>query len=1049
MSSKKKQHVKPKDSFDAERLLGGSEGVLTGKDATRYHVAVGDIPECTKTCPAGVNVKAYINLIANRKFEEAVEVIRKANPFPAVCGRVCTRPCEQHCELALNGDPIAIRALKKYASDYELARRPLDAHPCIIRYKEKIAVIGAGPAGLTAAVDLMNQGYPITVFEEKNEPGGMLRYGIPPYRLPDRILKREIDWIQNLGVTITTNKKISDPAELLKKGFSAVLIAGGAPKSFPLGIQGEKSKGVLNALFFLRELNSDRPIPLKGNVVVIGGGSTAIDAARSAIRLGAQKVVVAYRRRIEEMPAEQEEIEAAQKEGVTFKFLVMPKEIKTQNNSVCAITFYKAKLGEKDDSGRPRPLRTDATITLKADTIIPAVGAMPAINSIKGVNVTTSKGVVEVSEDGQTIIQGIFAAGDIELGSSTVVDAIGRGHNAARGIHAYLQHISLPKEEQHLFKHIQIYLGVPKCSRAADAFKRLAVGGKPTSFEEIETPLSDFQTIEEAQRCLTCGSCYACPTCLPNCTNKQLIATIADTTFLIKAPPELSKKITFEGAKTYQLNSNGHKKPMELQSLTAYVDPDLCIGCGRCEEVCAYRSIKNILTKDKRPIAEVAHTTCRSCSACVSECPAGAISQGYMSDTHILQRLQKKHSPHEGVKGLMSYWSTPSPVFNTYDGVVELMSARKASPMFLIRALAKAGRGLLLIRPDEITGSHYLPWEESPDEIIRLTKNLLASQGISPDRIHYNELLKGKKPSELIEELAITLDKKNLSMLNISGLQSHQSPLGETINLLRILGVNPDIQPYETTFSSPKATKQKKPVFFEACIPLLYHIGLAHKLFDLSPLRTAIRTILSKTTICEGFAQGLYCPSKNLENNIAFNGKQITKKIETNNTAVFKKIQPSKLIVPTPEAYVSFSQTKTTVPVSGLPDEIFEFLTKYKKLPSIHKTVALHHACTMNNDPFYESIKKLLSYIPNLHVIELNDACGQTHFEAINGESKEKALQLMHNAQAKKADMILCTSPYCQAHLLLCEREGCWNTVDIEITDIYQFLHPVFEEITK
>ena len=162
------------------------------------------IPECTKACPAGINVKAYVKLIANRKFEEAIEVIREANPFPAVCGRVCTRPCEDTCELGVYGDSIPIRALKRYASDYELARRSIVIEPCEIIYKEKIAIIGAGPAGLTAAVDLIKLGYPVTVFEAEKEPGGMLRYAIPPYRLPDRILKRELDWIKGLGIKIIT-----------------------------------------------------------------------------------------------------------------------------------------------------------------------------------------------------------------------------------------------------------------------------------------------------------------------------------------------------------------------------------------------------------------------------------------------------------------------------------------------------------------------------------------------------------------------------------------------------------------------------------------------------------------------------------------------------------------------------------------------------------------------------------------------------------------------------------------------------------------------------
>ena len=263
-----------------ETLLGGKSGFLKSGEK-QYKIEVKGVPKCTEACPAGVNVKTYVNLIANRKFEEAIDVIRQTNPFPAVCGRVCTRPCEDTCILSETGDTISIRALKRYASDYELARRPIFVEPCEIKYKEKIAIIGAGPAGLTAGVDLIRLGFPVYVFEASNEPGGMLRYGIPPYRLPDRILKREIDWIKGLGVNIKINKKINKPEELLKKGFSAVLIAGGASKSFPLGIKGEKADGVIDSLQFLKDINNKKFKKISGKVVVIGGGSTAFDAARS------------------------------------------------------------------------------------------------------------------------------------------------------------------------------------------------------------------------------------------------------------------------------------------------------------------------------------------------------------------------------------------------------------------------------------------------------------------------------------------------------------------------------------------------------------------------------------------------------------------------------------------------------------------------------------------------------------------------------------------------------------------------------------------------
>jgi len=329
--------------FNAESIIGGKTSILK-VDGENYNIEVKGLPECSKACPAGINVKAYVNLIANRKFEEAVKVIRQANPFPAICGRICTRPCEDNCEQGVNGDSVSIRALKRYASDYELVRRSLIIEPCERIYDEKIAIVGAGPAGLSAAVDLIRMGYPVTVFEAQKDPGGMLRYAIPSYRLPKRILKREIDWIKNLGVEIKTGKRIKDPATLFKKGYSAILIAVGTPKSLPLGIEGEDADGVIDSLLFLQQINTNCPMEVKGDVVVIGGGSTAFDVARSAIRLGAKKVTLAYRRGLKEMPAENEEIKDAQDEDVKILTLAIPKRIIVKKGKLTGIEFLKAEL---------------------------------------------------------------------------------------------------------------------------------------------------------------------------------------------------------------------------------------------------------------------------------------------------------------------------------------------------------------------------------------------------------------------------------------------------------------------------------------------------------------------------------------------------------------------------------------------------------------------------------------------------------------------------------------------------------------------------------
>jgi len=840
------------------------------------------------------------------------------------------------------------------------------------------------------------------------------------------------------GVEIKTGKKIKDPANLLKKGFSTVLIAGGAPKSFPLDIRGEKADGVVDALQFLREINEGKPQEISGNIVVIGGGSTAFDAARSAIRLGCKRVTIAYRRGLEEMPADNEEIEAAQDEGVEIKTLLIPNKIIVKNNCVNEIEFLKAKLGKPDKSGRRTSVPIEnSEFSIKADFVIIAVGAMPDVGYVGGVKVTTPKGVIAVKEKGQTVLENIFAAGDVEMGPSSVVDAIGRGHEAARGINAYLRDIT-PSQREELVKTLQIYLGSPIRSRAKYKPKKLE-RKKLTTFEEVEGSLTDFEAIEEASRCFNCGPCYACPICLPNCKNKQLVAEIEDITALVKAPLELSLDITENGPSDFKLKSEGATKTVRLHSLTSKVDSNLCIGCGRCEEVCAYRAIKNIVTKEKRIISQVAHDSCASCSACVSECPAGAITQGYMSDNQILSRLSDKKTPYEGVKGLMSYWSTPSPLFGKTDSIVELMSARKPSPMFLIRALARTKRGLLVIKPDETTGSHYLPWEEPPSEVIEHTWNLLKLVGISPDRIQYIDLPKGKNPTFLLKEFSQKLDKKNLGRLEIQISENIKNPFGEAISLLRILGAKPDIKPSEEFHSLPKVNRNGK-AYFEGCLPMLHRIGEAHKLFDLGNTRLAIIELLKILKIDAGVIEGFSCPSKRLLNTNIETKKDIVSKIKENNIKAFKKANPKDLILATPEAYLSFSKEKQFGNILSLPEEILEKLRKIKSLTSVKKTVAIHHACNLDKDHYYKTTKKILECIPGIKIVELQAKCGQKEFFDLNGDSKQAAIDLMIEADRKNAETIICTSPYCESHLLMCSREGSWRSVDMKISDMYQVL---------
>ena len=882
-------------------------------------------------------------------------------------------------------------------------------------------------------------GYPVTVFEASDDPGGMLRYGIPAYRLPDRILKREIDWIKSLGIIIETGKKISDPASLLKENFSAVLIAGGAPRSISLGIEGEKAKGVINALEFLRSINQGNFQSIKGHVVVIGAGSTAFDAARSAVRIGAKKVTLAYRRSIKEMPAEKEEIDAAIDENVEILTLVIPKMIHEKNGRVTGIDFYKAELKEKDKSGRPRPIPIkDSEFTINADIIIPAIGAMADIGFVGGLKVITQDGIINVGEHCKTQLQGIFAAGDVEMGPSTVVDAIGRGHVAARGIDAYLSKTSPPESEE-IVKTLQIVLGSPVCSKVKYKPKKLIDGEKVTDFNEVYGSLDDFQAVEEASRCLSCGACYACPVCLPNCVNKQLVAKIKDRTVLVKVPSELSYELYDKQTKEIQVKFKDSESTMRLSSLTSKVDKELCISCGRCEEVCAYRAIKNIVSKDERTYSQVDHGSCASCSACVSECPSGAITQGYMSDNEILSRLENKESDYKGVKAFMSFWSNPSPFFESNKGIVELMSTGKPSPIFLIRALARTGRGLIILKPDESTGCHYLPWEEPPELVIESTCRILESFGISSDRIKYASITQDQNPLELLKDFSDELQKKGLKPLKIPLLEFNLSPFGEAIAIMRIIGTNPDNEPHEDLTMIPPV-KPNGSALFEGCLPMLHVMGEAHKFYDLSNTRNSIIELLRLLNIDVGVIPGFTCPSKGLLQFKTDEIEKIVRKINDNNQKLYKKAKPKKMIISTPEAFSSLSDDKNYANVVSIVDELLNTLKNFKDLKPVKKTVALHKACDMENDPFYQTTKELLEIIPGIKLVEINNKCGNSNFNKIDGKSKKDALNIMEKAVENGADSIVCTSPYCQSHLLLCSREGSWRSNDIDITDVYQIL---------
>jgi glutamate synthase (NADPH/NADH) small chain len=414
-------------------------------------------PLCVLGCPVNVNIPAFVKLLAEGQFAEAARKIKETNCLPAVCGRVCPQEtqCEERCVLGKKGEPAAIGRLERFAADYErqndLVEIPAKAPPT----GKRVAVVGSGPAGLTAAGDLVLLGHEVTIFEAFHKPGGVLMYGIPEFRLPKEIVQKEVDYLRRLGVRIELNQTIGKSItvdELLnEEGFDAVFIGVGAGLPTFMGIPGENLGGVYSANEYLTRSNLmkayafpeyDTPVVRGQRVCVVGGGNVAMDAARTARRLGAQQVYVLYRRSRQEMPARAEEIHHAEQEGIVLKLLCAPLEyLGDERGMVCRVRCQEMELGEPDDSGRRRPVpKPGAEFTLDSDLVIVAIGsgANPVLTRQTQAMELNRRGYIVADQTGRTTRPGVWAGGDIVTGSATVILAMGAGKAAAADIHGYL-----------------------------------------------------------------------------------------------------------------------------------------------------------------------------------------------------------------------------------------------------------------------------------------------------------------------------------------------------------------------------------------------------------------------------------------------------------------------------------------------------------------------------------------------------------------------------------------------------------------------------------
>lgn len=569
---------------------------------------------CSLNCPAGTDCQGYVKLIAQGKFKEAVELVKDKVPLPASIGRVCPHPCETACRRKMVEESISIAFLKSFAADEDLKSGNKFMPEVAESTGKSVGIIGGGPAGLTAAYFLAVKGHKVIVYDAMPQMGGMLRYGIPQYRLPKEVLDMEIASIAELGVEMKNNIKIGADTTLdeIKKAHDATLVAIGAWKSSSMRIPGEDLEGVYGGIDFLRSVALKNPVRIGKKVAVIGGGNTAMDACRSAVRLGAEEVYVIYRRTRAEMPAEKVEIDEAEEEGVIYKFLNNPVEIIGKDGKVSAVKLQVMELGEPDAGGRRSPVPVEGKFeTIELDNVIMAIGQKINVNGFESLELTERGNIAADVKTFRTSLEGVFAVGDAtNRGASIAIEAIGEAQKASDVIDSYLKGELIAYKKPFVSEKLVTAKDLAdreKVSRAKMPQRKAE--DRIKDFDEINLGFSVDAAMNEAKRCLECG-CHDFHDC---------------------------KLIRY--ANQYDVMPErffGEKHNCKKESKLGYIERDQnkCVLCNLCVRVCAEEVGKGLIglvgrgftTVIKPEFADSSVTEfCKNCQKCVNSCPTGAL----------------------------------------------------------------------------------------------------------------------------------------------------------------------------------------------------------------------------------------------------------------------------------------------------------------------------------------------------------------------------------------------------------------------------------------